>query len=124
METDISRGGGADTLDTTEKRKSAEWIKPKRNPTKKEERSMFGKSLENGFIHKSFRLKNSLPGDCKLNQNRLESVSIQAMSDEKECHENNLKLAKTEFGKNMDVEHTVTEKKFDLGVAIGVMDIL
>ena len=45
MDTDISRGGGADTLDTTEKRKSAEWIKPKRNPTKKEERRIFGKAL-------------------------------------------------------------------------------
>ena len=51
LDTDISSSGGADTLDTTEKRKqkkrkSAEWIKPRRNPTKKEERNMFGKALE------------------------------------------------------------------------------
>ena len=56
MDTNIS--GGSDTLDTSvekkneidnnkkKKKKAVEWLKPKKNPTVNEERSMFGKALE------------------------------------------------------------------------------
>ena len=52
---DTNRSGGADTLNTsvrkrkeTEKkqRKTVEWIKPKRQPTTREQRTLFGKALE------------------------------------------------------------------------------
>ena len=49
-EKDISISEGVDTQSTNEKRnkkkKQATWIKPRRNPTRKEERRMFGKALE------------------------------------------------------------------------------
>ena len=45
--------GGADTLDTSvkkksepEKKKTVEWIKPRREPTTKEQRTLFGKAFE------------------------------------------------------------------------------
>ena len=53
--------------------------------------------LEIGFIPKSFRLKNNIPGNSRINQNRLKNVSVQAISDEKESHANKLKVVKTEF---------------------------
>ena len=55
--------------------------------------------LEIGFIPKSFRLKNNIPGNSRINQNRLKNVSVQAISDEKESHANKLKVVKTEFEK-------------------------
>ena len=48
-------GEGADTLETNvekkktelkKKKKTTVWIKPKRNPTKVEQRKLFGKALE------------------------------------------------------------------------------
>ena len=49
-EKDISISEGVDTQSTNEKKnkkkKQATWIKPRRNPTRKEERRMFGKALE------------------------------------------------------------------------------
>ena len=44
----ISNGGRADTPTVVEKKKRNEtvWIKPKRSPTKTEERTMFGIALE------------------------------------------------------------------------------
>ena len=49
-EMDISSSEGADTHKTTENKKKktqpVEWMKPKRNPTRIEQRSMFGKALE------------------------------------------------------------------------------
>ena len=55
LDTDISSSGGADTLDTSvqkkndtdkKKKKTVEWIKPKRQPTTKEQRTLFGKAME------------------------------------------------------------------------------
>ena len=52
---DTDRSVGADTLDTTvkkknetekKKKKTVEWIKPKRHPTTREQRTLFGKALE------------------------------------------------------------------------------
>ena len=52
---DTNSSGGADTLDTSvqkkndtdkKKKKTVEWIKPKRQPTTKEQRTLFGKALE------------------------------------------------------------------------------
>ena len=50
---DTNISGGADTLDTSvkkktevEKKKTVEWTKPRRQPTPKEQRTLFGKALE------------------------------------------------------------------------------
>jgi hypothetical protein len=45
--------------------------------------SLLTKSLEIGFVPKSLKLKNSLPGNKNENRSRLENLSKQAMVDEK-----------------------------------------
>ena len=55
------------------------------------------KCLECDFIPKSFRLKNSIPGNKQVNQVRLDQLSKAAISDEWENHINKLEFAQTEF---------------------------
>ena len=65
---DISYSEGDDTLNTIEKNKkkksTVEWIKPKRSPTKIEERKMFGKALETMLItcmnHHLYQFENTI----------------------------------------------------------------
>ena len=63
---DISISEGDDTLNTIEKKKKStvEWIKPKRSPTKLEERKMFGKALETMLItcmnHHLYQFENTV----------------------------------------------------------------
>ena len=44
--TDINKSGGADTPTNVEEENDSVWSKPKRSPTLKEQRTMFGKALE------------------------------------------------------------------------------
>ena len=46
-----------------------------------------------------FRLKNTLPGNVRTNQARIEKVSNDAIIDEREQHQNKLNLARAEFDK-------------------------
>ena len=55
------------------------------------------KSLEDKFIPKSFKLKNLLPGNSTANQERLDKVSFESITDEKNKHENVLKAAQAQF---------------------------
>ena len=55
------------------------------------------KSLEIDFIPKSFRLKNSLPGNHQVNQERIDQTCKAAMSDEVNKHKNKLNWARAEF---------------------------
>ena len=63
---DISISEGDDTLNTIEKKKKStvEWIKPKRSPTKLEERKMCGKALETMLItcmnHHLYQFENTI----------------------------------------------------------------
>ena len=58
------------------------------------------KCLDISFIPKSFKIKNSLPGNNKANQTRLENISIQAIIDEKQKHGDKLVRVRAEFEKN------------------------
>ena len=51
------------------------------------------RSLESGFIPKSFRMKNSLPGNSALNKARINDVCKEAMNDEKQKHKKNIEEA-------------------------------
>ena len=55
------------------------------------------KSLEINFIPKSFRLKNSLPGNNQVNQDRIDKICKDAMKDEVNKHINKLNWARAEF---------------------------
>ena len=61
--------------------------------------NFLSKSLEIGFIPKSFRLKNNLPGNSTVNGERIKNVSRDAIKDEKHKHFNNLEWSRTEFNK-------------------------
>ena len=54
-------------------------------------------SLHLNFIPKRFQVKNNLPGNFQVNEQRLKAVSIQSIKDEKLNHENSLKSAKAAF---------------------------
>ena len=49
--------------------------------------NFLSKSLDTDFIPKCFRIKNNLPGNPTQNENRMKTVSVEAMKDE-----HNLKL--------------------------------
>ena len=57
------------------------------------------RSLRIGFIPKSFKVKVSVPGNQRINQDRFDKVSIEAMDDEKQKHVNKLNWARAEFAK-------------------------
>ena len=54
-------------------------------------------SLHLNFIPKRFQVKNNLPGNFEVNEQRLKTVSIQSIKDEKLNHENSLKAANASF---------------------------
>ena len=54
-------------------------------------------SLQDGFIPKRFKVKNNLPGNFAVNEERLKLVSIESIKDEKVNHENSLKSVKVIF---------------------------
>ena len=56
-------------------------------------------SLQLKFIPKRFQVKNNLPGNYLLNEERLKLVSIQSIKDEKQNHENSVKSANVTFEK-------------------------
>ena len=58
-------------------------------------------SLEENFIPKSFKIQKFLPGNQKVNQERFDKVSLEAIRDEKERHLNILKGAKDNFEKTV-----------------------
>ena len=57
------------------------------------------RSLEEEFIPKRFKLKNNLPGNSRVNQERLDAVSLKSILDEKLKQVSILKTAKIEFEK-------------------------
>ena len=72
--------------------------------------NFLSKCLGCGFIPKSFRLKNNLPGNKEVNQVRIDQISIQTICDEKENHINKLGVLKNEFvNKKKDLEKVFSE---------------
>ena len=59
--------------------------------------NFLSKCKEVKFIPKSFQIKTSLPGNQRINQERFDKVSIEAMGDEKIKHANKLNWAKAEL---------------------------
>ena len=58
------------------------------------------KCLDRKFIPKSFRLKNSLPGNDEANQLRINNVCFEAIVDEKQKHSDNLTQARAELDRH------------------------
>ena len=73
------------------------------------------KCLETGLIPKSFKISKEIPGNLKLNQQKLDKVSLEAVGDEKERQlnirnsigrefEKEKKKLKQVFGSNAEFE--------------------
>ena len=55
------------------------------------------RSLESDFIPKSFRLKNSLPGNTVVNQSRIDTISKNAIEDDKKMQKEQNEKVKAEL---------------------------